>query len=95
MPFTVDIGHVPVFIGALLGAMLVFLFSSFAIKAVGRAAQTVIEEVRRQFKDDPGIMAGHVRSGLRHLRGHRDRIGALKAMVLPGLWRSRVRLRWG
>src|SRR5262249_49638520 len=43
----IDIGHVPVFTGALLGAMLVYLFSSFAIKAVGRAAQTVIEEVRR------------------------------------------------
>ena len=51
--FVIDIGHVPVFTGALLGAMLVFLFSSFAIKAVGRTAQTVIEEVRRQFRENP------------------------------------------
>jgi len=42
-----------VFVGALLGAMLVFLFSALCIKAVGRAAQKVIEEVRRQFKDLP------------------------------------------
>jgi K(+)-stimulated pyrophosphate-energized sodium pump len=40
-----------VFIGALLGAMLVFWFSALCIKAVGRSAQKVIEEVRRQFKD--------------------------------------------
>ena len=37
-------------LGALLGAMVVFLFSAFAIRAVGRAAQTVIEEVRRQLQ---------------------------------------------
>jgi K(+)-stimulated pyrophosphate-energized sodium pump len=42
-----------VFIGALLGAMLVFWFSALCIKAVGRSAQKVIEEVRRQFKDLP------------------------------------------
>src|SRR5207249_5740677 len=58
VPFSVDIGHVPVFTGALLGAMLVYLFSSFAIKAVGRTAQTVIEEVRRQFKASAGVMQG-------------------------------------
>jgi len=42
-----------VFIGALLGAMLVFWFSALCIKAVGNSAQKVIEEVRRQFKDLP------------------------------------------
>ncbi len=54
----VNMADVKVFIGAFLGAMLVFLFSSLAIKAVGRAATGMIEEVRRQFKADPGIMAG-------------------------------------
>ena len=47
-----------VFIGALIGAAAPFLFSSFAINAVGRAAFQLIEEVRRQFRSDPGIMAG-------------------------------------
>src|SRR6185312_6910043 len=41
----VNLASVPVFVGALMGAMLVFLFSSMAIKAVGRAAQTVIQDV--------------------------------------------------
>jgi K(+)-stimulated pyrophosphate-energized sodium pump len=50
---SVNISKPPVFIGGLLGAMLVFWFSALCIKAVGRAAQKVIEEVRRQFKDLP------------------------------------------
>jgi len=47
----VNLNKPAVFIGALLGAMLVFWFSALCIKAVGRSAQKVIEEVRRQFKD--------------------------------------------
>ena len=82
--FTVDIGNVPVFTGALLGAMLVFLFSSYAIKAVGRTAQTVIEEVRRQFRQNPGIMKG---TSLPDYGACVDIVtrSALKAMVVPGL----------
>ena len=52
----VDLAKVEVFIGAMLGAMLVFLFSSLAIRAVGRASSAIIEEVRRQFREHPGIM---------------------------------------
>ena len=53
-PFAVvDLAKVEVFVGALIGAMLVFLFSSLAIRAVGRAAQRMIEEVRRQFRRIP------------------------------------------
>lgn len=54
----VDIARVEVFVGALAAVMLVFLFSSMAIRAVGRTASKVIEEVRRQFRADPGIMEG-------------------------------------
>ena len=82
--FTIDIGHVPVFTGALLGAMLVFLFSSLAIRAVGKAAQTVIEEVRRQFRANPGIMAGTSDPDYHQCVDIVTK-GALKAMVLPGI----------
>src|SRR5579885_935614 len=82
--FPVDIGNVPVFTGALLGAMLVFLFSALAIRAVGQAAQTVIEEVRRQFRENKGIMAG---TSDPEYGTCVDIVakGALKAMVLPGI----------
>ncbi|MEO7144665.1 MAG: sodium-translocating pyrophosphatase, partial [Bryobacteraceae bacterium] len=82
--FSVDIGNVSIFTGALLGGMLVFLFSAFAIRAVGLAAQTVIEEVRRQFRADPGIMAG---TSDPDYGACVDIVTkrALKAMVLPGI----------
>jgi len=80
----VDLGRVPVFVGALLGATLVFLFSALAIKAVGRTAQYVIEEVRRQFRENPGIMAGTARPDYRRAVDIVT-VEALKAMVAPGL----------
>ncbi|KAK9805230.1 hypothetical protein WJX72_007325 [[Myrmecia] bisecta] len=57
LPFhQVDIAIPEVFVGGLLGAMLVFLFSAWACVAVGRSAQEVVNEVRRQFLERPGIM---------------------------------------
>ncbi|XP_024979759.1 pyrophosphate-energized membrane proton pump 3 isoform X3 [Cynara cardunculus var. scolymus] len=56
-PFTqVDIAIPEVFVGGLLGSMLIFLFSAWACAAVGRTAQEVVNEVRRQFIERPGIM---------------------------------------
>jgi K(+)-stimulated pyrophosphate-energized sodium pump len=51
--FAVDLSKPVVFVGALLGAMLVFLFSAWAIRAVGGAAQSIIAEVRRQYANLP------------------------------------------
>ncbi len=53
--FPVNLGKPVVFVGAFLGAMLVFLFSSLAIRAVGRAAQAIIAEVRNQYKALPRV----------------------------------------
>lgn len=53
---SVDIAVPEVFIGGLLGATLIFLFSSWTCAAVGSTAQDVVKEVRRQFRERPGIM---------------------------------------
>jgi K(+)-stimulated pyrophosphate-energized sodium pump len=55
---SLDVGVVEVFIGLFLGAMLPFLFASLTIDAVGRAANKMIEEVRRQFREIPGLREG-------------------------------------
>ena len=56
-----DLSSIDVFVGGLLGVMLVFVFSSLTIRAVGSAGSKIIEEVRRQFRENPGIMQGTVR----------------------------------
>src|SRR6058998_257423 len=80
----VDLTRVPVFVGGLLGATLVFVFSALAIKAVGKAAQVVITEVRRQFKANPGIMKGTAKPDYARCVDIVT-VSALKEMVLPGL----------
>ena len=81
---SVNLASVPVFVGAMLGAMLVYLFSSLAIRAVGKAAQYIIEEVRRQFRENPGIMQGTAKPDYGSCV---DIVttAALKQMVLPGI----------
>jgi len=56
-PFTqINVSNPTIFIGLLIGGSVAFLFSSLAIRAVGRSAGTVVQEVRRQFREHPGIM---------------------------------------
>ncbi len=52
----INVADPTTFIGLLIGGSVAFLFSSLAIRAVGRSAGTVVQEVRRQFRDHPGIM---------------------------------------
>jgi len=71
-------------VGLLLGAMLPFLFSAFTMKAVGRAAFSIVNEVRRQFREIPGIMDGTGRPDYAACVDISTK-GALKEMVVPGL----------
>ncbi|HUE76156.1 MAG TPA: sodium/proton-translocating pyrophosphatase, partial [Chloroflexota bacterium] len=80
---TVNMAKIDVFVGGLLGAMLVFLFSSLAIRAVGRASQAIILEVRRQFQEDPGIMAGTSLPDYARCVDITTQ-AALREMILPG-----------
>ena len=82
--FVVNIGDPLIFVGALIGGMLVFFFAALAIRAVGTAAGAMIEEVRRQFRENPGIMEGTSEPSYSQCVDIATR-GALKAMVLPAL----------
>ncbi len=81
---SVNIAKPEVFVGGLLGAMLVFLFSGLAIRAVGKAAYYVINEVRRQFRENPGILKGTSKPDYGKCVDIVT-VGALKEMVVPGL----------
>jgi K(+)-stimulated pyrophosphate-energized sodium pump len=80
---SVDLANVNVFIAALMGAMLVYFFSSLAIRAVGTAAQAIIVEVRRQFREMPGIMDYTQRPDYARVVDITTR-AALRQMILPG-----------
>ncbi len=80
----VNLENVSTFVAALIAAMLVFFFSSLAIRAVGKTAQSIIVEVRRQFREIPGIMDYTARPDYARVVDITTR-AALREMVLPGL----------
>jgi K(+)-stimulated pyrophosphate-energized sodium pump len=81
---SIDVTDPRVMGGLFLGAMLPFLFSSLAMGAVGRAAFAMIEEVRRQFKEIPGLLEGTGRPDYAKCVDI-STAAALREMVLPGL----------
>ncbi len=81
---SVNLANVNVFIAALLAATLVYYFSSLAIKAVGKTAQTIIVEVRRQFREMPGIMDYTQRPDYARVVDITT-AAALRQMILPGV----------
>ncbi|HVS65764.1 MAG TPA: sodium-translocating pyrophosphatase [Thermoanaerobaculia bacterium] len=80
----IDLSNPRVMAGLFFGAMLPFLFSSMAMKAVGRAAFSMIEEVRRQFKTIPGLMEGKAKADYARCVDI-STAAAIREMVLPGL----------
>ncbi len=80
----INLARVEVFVGALLAVMLVFLFSSSALRAVGNTASKIIEEVRRQFRENPQIMEGTARPDYARVVDITARAG-LRNMVAPAL----------
>jgi len=78
-----DLSSTAVLAGLFIGAVLPFIFASFAMSAVGKAAAEVVQEVRRQFQD-PGIMAGTTRPDYRQCVDIVAR-SALREMIVPAL----------
>jgi len=81
---SINLTEPTVIAGLLIGGMLPFLFSAITMKAVGRAAFSMIEEVRRQFKSIPGLMEGKAKPDYRRCVDI-STTAALREMMVPGL----------
>lgn len=81
---TIDIMNYKVVIGLLVGGMLPFLFSSLTMDSVSKAAQSMIEEVRRQFRTIPGILEGKGKPDYKNCVAISTH-AALRQMILPGI----------
>ncbi len=80
----VNLADMNVFVGSFLGAMVIFFFTSLTIRAVGKAAGVIVEEVRRQFRDNKGIMDGTSDPDYAACVDIATK-SALRQMILPGI----------
>ncbi len=83
-PEALNILEPTVLVGLLIGGMLPYLFSALTMDSVSIAAQEMIEEVRRQFRENPGIMEGTAKPDYKNCVAISTK-AALKQMILPGL----------
>ncbi|MBI3301283.1 MAG: sodium/proton-translocating pyrophosphatase, partial [Deltaproteobacteria bacterium] len=81
---SIDLTKAPVVIGLLIGALMPFVIAALTLKAVGRAANRMVEEVRRQFREIIGLMEGKVRADSNSCIDIVTK-GALREMIIPGV----------
>ncbi len=79
-----NLTDINVMMGLLIGALLPFIFAALTMEAVGRAAQALVEEVRRQFREIPGLLEGKADADYTRAVDISTR-GAMREMVLPGI----------
>ncbi|MBV5310469.1 sodium-translocating pyrophosphatase [Chromatium okenii] len=82
--YSVNLLNPTVLVGVMIGAMVAFAFSGMTVQAVGRAALLMVEEVRRQFREDPGILKGTSQPDYERCVAI-STLGAQREMVIPAL----------